>query len=158
MTAVSQTLSNAFSWTKMLEFRWRFHWSLFLRVQFTIIQYWFRQWLGADQAISHYLTQWWLVYWRIYASLSLKELTFFLLPIARFPNYNLPSRSYEMASTLSFASGSVCGTRFQSHIAEMSTRRISTAGYTFGATPDAQIQIWFANNFALTRNIETNIN
>ena len=43
MTAVSQTtLSNAFSWLKMLEFRLRFHWSLFLRVQLTIIQHWFR--------------------------------------------------------------------------------------------------------------------
>ena len=43
MAAVSQTtLSNAFSWMKMLEFRLRFHWSLFLRVQLTIIQHWFR--------------------------------------------------------------------------------------------------------------------
>ena len=29
---------------------------------------------GADQATSHYLNQWWLVYWRIYASLGLNEL------------------------------------------------------------------------------------
>ena len=43
MAAVSQTiLSNAFSWMKMLEFRLRFHWSLFLRVQLTIIHHWFR--------------------------------------------------------------------------------------------------------------------
>ena len=43
MTAVSQTTrSNAFSWMKMLEFWLRFHWSLFLRVQSTIIQHWFR--------------------------------------------------------------------------------------------------------------------
>ena len=70
MAAVSQTtLSNAFSWMKMPEFRWRFHWSLSLRVQLTIIQHWFRS------APSHYLNQWWLVYWRIYASLSLNELT-----------------------------------------------------------------------------------
>ena len=35
MAAVSQTtLSNAFSWMKMLEFRLKFHWSLFLRVVF----------------------------------------------------------------------------------------------------------------------------
>ena len=27
-----------------------------------------------DQAISHYLNQWWLIYWRIYASLLLSEL------------------------------------------------------------------------------------
>ena len=29
----------------------------------------------AGQATSHYLNQWWLVYWRIYASLGLNELT-----------------------------------------------------------------------------------
>ena len=75
MAVVSQTtLSYACSWMKMLEFRSRFHWSLFLRVQLTIFQHWFRQWLGAGQATSHYLNQWWLVYWRIYASLGLNEL------------------------------------------------------------------------------------
>ena len=43
MAAVSQsTLSNAFSGMKMLEFRLRFHWSLFLRVKLTIVQHWFR--------------------------------------------------------------------------------------------------------------------
>ena len=39
------------------------------------ILYWFRYWLGADQAASHYLDQWWLVYWSIYASLGLNELS-----------------------------------------------------------------------------------
>ena len=33
---------NAFSWMKMYDFRLRFHWSLFLRVQLTISQHWFR--------------------------------------------------------------------------------------------------------------------
>ena len=43
MDAISQTtLSNAFSWMKMCEFRLRFHQSLFLRVQLTIFQHWFR--------------------------------------------------------------------------------------------------------------------
>ena len=43
MATVSQTtLSNAFSWMKMLEFQSRFHWSLFLGVQLTIFQHWFR--------------------------------------------------------------------------------------------------------------------
>ena len=42
MAAFSQTtLSNAFSWMKILEFRLRFHWSLFLWVLLTIIQHWF---------------------------------------------------------------------------------------------------------------------
>ena len=75
MAAVSQTaLSNAFSWMKMLEFRLKFHWSVFPKFQLTIFQHWFRYWLGAGQATSHYLNQWWLIYWRIYASLGLNEL------------------------------------------------------------------------------------
>ena len=75
MDAISQTtFSNAFSWMKMFEFRLKFHWSLFVRFQLTILQHWFRYWLGAVQATSHYLNQWWLVYWRIYASLGLNEL------------------------------------------------------------------------------------
>ena len=75
MAAISQmTFSSAFSRKKMFEFRLKFHWSFFLRVQLTIFQHWFRQWLGAGQAASHCLNQWWLVYWRIYASLGLHEL------------------------------------------------------------------------------------
>ena len=43
MDAISQTTrSSAFSWMKMFEFRLRFHWSLFLRVQLTITQHCFR--------------------------------------------------------------------------------------------------------------------
>ena len=77
MAAIFQTtFLNEFSWTKMYKFRLKFHWSLFPRVQLTISQHWFRWWLGADQATSHYLNQWWLIYWRIYASLGLNELIF----------------------------------------------------------------------------------
>ena len=36
------TFSNVFFFMKMHEFRLRFHWSLFLRVQLTIFQHWFR--------------------------------------------------------------------------------------------------------------------
>ena len=40
MDAISlTTCSSAFSWMKMFEFRLKFHWSLFLRVQLTIIQH-----------------------------------------------------------------------------------------------------------------------
>ena len=54
----------------------KFHWSLFLRVKLTIFHHWFRKWLGADQATSHYLNQWWpMLSTHIYASLSLNELT-----------------------------------------------------------------------------------
>ena len=75
MAAVSQTTSSsAFSWMKMFECRLEFQWSLFLRVQLTIFQHWFRSWFGAVQATSHCLNQWWLVYRRIFASLGLNEL------------------------------------------------------------------------------------
>ena len=68
MEAISQTTcSSAFSWIKkMFEFRLKFHWGLFLKVQLTIFQDCFRYWLGA--------VQWWLVHLRIYASLGLNEL------------------------------------------------------------------------------------
>ena len=43
MAAICQTTpSNAFSWMEMLGFRLRFHWNLFLRIQSTIFQQWFR--------------------------------------------------------------------------------------------------------------------
>ena len=78
MAAISHTtFLNAFSWMKIYEFRLKFHWSLFPRVQLTIFHYWFRQWLGADRVTSHYLNQWWLDYRRIYASLGLNELKHF---------------------------------------------------------------------------------
>ena len=75
MADIFQTIfSNGFSWMNMYEFRLTFHWSLFLGVQLTIFQHWLRWWLGAGQATSHYLNQWWLVHWRIYVSLDLNEL------------------------------------------------------------------------------------
>ena len=58
----------------MYEFRLRFHWGLFLRIRLTIFQFLFSQWLGTDQATSHCLNKWWLVYWHMYASLGLSEL------------------------------------------------------------------------------------
>ena len=43
MDAISQTtFPSVFSWMKMYEFRLKFHWSLFLRVQLIIFQHWFR--------------------------------------------------------------------------------------------------------------------
>ena len=76
MAAICQTtFSNAFSWMRMYEFRLKFHWNLFHRVQLTISQHWFRWWLGAGQATSQCLNQCWLVYWCINASLGLNVLT-----------------------------------------------------------------------------------
>ena len=75
MATIFQTIfSHAFSWMKMYKFRLRFHWSLSLRDQLTIFQHCFGWWLGADQATSHYLNQWLLVYRRIYASPGLNGL------------------------------------------------------------------------------------
>ena len=58
MAAIFQTtFSNAISWKKIYGFWLRFYWSLFLRAQSTISQHWFRWWLGANRATSHYLDQ-----------------------------------------------------------------------------------------------------
>ena len=59
MAAISQTFSKEFSWMRILAFWLKFSWTLFLRVQLTISQHWFRHWLGAEQATSHCLNQWW---------------------------------------------------------------------------------------------------
>ena len=74
-TISQMSFSNAFSGMKMYKFCVRFHWSLLLRFELMIFQYWFRWWLGVDQVTSHYLNQWWLVYWCMYASPSFNELT-----------------------------------------------------------------------------------
>ena len=72
MAAIFQTtFSNAFSQMKMNEFRLWFHWILFLRVQLTTFQHWFKWWLGPVPATCHYLNRWWLDYW----CLGLNELT-----------------------------------------------------------------------------------
>ena len=43
----------------MVEFWLQFHWGVFLRVQLTRFQHWFRWWLGTEQVPSHCLNQWW---------------------------------------------------------------------------------------------------
>ena len=68
------TFSNAFFLTKMYQCQLKFHWSSFLKARLTKFYHWFRKWLGADQATSHYLNQWWFDYRRIYASLGLNKL------------------------------------------------------------------------------------
>ena len=43
LDAISQTtFSSAFYWMEMYELRLKIHWSLFLRVQLTLFQHWFR--------------------------------------------------------------------------------------------------------------------
>ena len=73
-TISQTTYSNVISLMKMYEFRLEFHWGLFPRFELTVFQHRFRYWLGADQATSNYLNQWWLVYLGVYASLGLNEL------------------------------------------------------------------------------------
>ena len=63
----------------MYRFCLRFHWSLFIRIQLTISQHWFRQWLAADQAASHYEKQRWFIYWCIFALLDPNKLTMQIL-------------------------------------------------------------------------------
>ena len=85
MDAISQTtFSKAFSSMKIYEFRLKLDLSLFLMVRLTIFHHWFRQWLGAGQATSHYLNHWRLDYRRIYASLGLNELNEPLTPHQHF--------------------------------------------------------------------------
>ena len=53
-------------------------------------------WRG--QATRHYLNHWWLVYWRIYAPLGLKELSFILfqlLFINDFEIYSIMMQTYD---------------------------------------------------------------
>ena len=54
------TISNAFSWMKMIEFWFEFHWKLFPGVRLTINQHWSRWWLDSEQATSHCLNWCWL--------------------------------------------------------------------------------------------------
>ena len=63
-------------WNENVEFRLKFHWSLFLTFQSTIFQHCFRYWPSAVQATSLYQNQWWLIYWCIYASFGLSELKY----------------------------------------------------------------------------------
>ena len=98
MTAIFlTTFWNAFSWMKICELCLRFHWNVFGRFELTIFHHWFRQLLGADQATSHYLRQWWLAYWRIYASLGLNELR-------RLPHVWLPYFCLQCACSLHYIS------------------------------------------------------
>ena len=69
------TFSNAFSWMKMHEFRLRFHWNLFPRVQLTKIPALVQMMAWRQSGDKPLSGQWWSVYWRIYASFGLNELS-----------------------------------------------------------------------------------
>ena len=83
MAASSQTIfSGAFSWMNSFLFWLIFHWSLFLRVQLTITQHWFRLGLNRRQAIIWTNAD--LIHRRIYAALGGDELTLILFCINHF--------------------------------------------------------------------------
>ena len=103
------TFSNAFYWMKMYWLRLEFHWSLFPRVQLTMFQHWLRWWLVAGQATSHYLNQWGLFYWRIYASLGLNELKHNHFPSKYIPVDRHPTGWGTMC--LSCVPSLICGVR-----------------------------------------------
>ena len=75
MAAISQTIySDALSWMFSNNFCLKFHWSLFLMIQLTIAQHWFRKWLGAEWRQYIIWTNADLIHWRIYAALGGDEL------------------------------------------------------------------------------------
>ena len=60
MAAILQmVLSKPFVARKLLFLIPVSHSSVFSRVQSKIIQHWYRYWLGAEKAKSHYLNKWW---------------------------------------------------------------------------------------------------
>ena len=77
----------------------------------------------ADQATSHYLNQWWLIHWRIYASLGLNELIhrfWFRLPTVPYTN---PDR--DQSGSFTFRSKSLYNHKYITlfHMAHKATSR-----------------------------------
>ena len=59
MTHILQTTHlNSFHCMNIVGFWLKYRWNLFLRVQLTRGQHWFRLWFGTEQASSYYLKQW----------------------------------------------------------------------------------------------------
>ena len=77
MASIFQTtVRNAFSWMQIYEFRLKWQWSLFLRVQPIIFKHCFGKNLSDGLVTSKCLSQSRLIYWRIYAPLGLNELVY----------------------------------------------------------------------------------
>ena len=68
------TFSNAFSWMKMYEFRFKVLLKFVPKFELTIFQHWFRQWLGTVQATNLSEPMIVIVYWCMYVSLGVNEL------------------------------------------------------------------------------------
>ena len=78
-TVLQNTFSNAFSWMKLHGFRSGCHWSLVPMDRINNIPALVQKMAWRWPATSYYLNQWWLIYWRIHASLALIELTPYVL-------------------------------------------------------------------------------
>ena len=71
MADISQTISSkAFSWMKMVELKFKFHWNLFPGVQSSINQHWFDNGLVPNRRQTFTWTNDDPVHWRIYATLG----------------------------------------------------------------------------------------
>ena len=72
---LSDDISKRISWMKMYDFRLWFHGWSFPKCQINNIPPLVHVRHGVGQATSHYQKQWWLVYWGIYTSFGLDEIT-----------------------------------------------------------------------------------
>ena len=55
----ADSISKSIFFYEKVKIWFKFHWSLFLRVQLTMNQHWFGYWFGDVQGTNHYLNQWW---------------------------------------------------------------------------------------------------
>ena len=94
VAAICRWYFQTFCSTNMVVFWFNFHWNMFSRVQLTINQTWFREWLGADKRAFIWAIDD-LIWWRIYASLS-SELRFALRSKSVHRTYSIFIVSNEM--------------------------------------------------------------
>ena len=88
------TFSNGFFSNQFICLSIKLHISLFLVVQLTIFYHWFRLWLVAWSTLNHFLNRWSLVYWSIYASLSLSKLNLILSDANKYNWFELSLSAY----------------------------------------------------------------
>ena len=70
VTILQTAFSNLFYNIEIVVFQVEFDWSLFPMVQLTMKQHQIRLWIPTKQETSHYLRQWWRVYWWIINGLT----------------------------------------------------------------------------------------
>ena len=101
MDAISQTTFwSAFYWMKSFEFRLKFHWSLFLRVQWTIFSIGSDYGLAPSRRQANIWTNDGLVNGRIHASLGLNELNTMWWFEAKYPSNTLSQLKYSIITVV----------------------------------------------------------